>query len=248
MKETDSSEAEGSFPRQFNTTHWSVVLLAGQEQSPQSAEALEKLCRTYWPPLYSFIRRQGQSPEDAQDLTQKFFARLLDKNDFGRVDPRKGKFRTFLLTALTHFLANERDYANAAKRGGGRKLISLDETQVEQSYRAAPASELSPDKLYDQRWAMTVLELALAALEQEMGTAGKGPQFERLKRFLTEEPGEGEYASSGSGIGLSREAVAVAVHRLRHRYHELVRAEVAQTVTGPLELDEEMRHLFQALS
>jgi len=248
MKPADSFAVEGSFPRQFNTTHWSVVLLAGRNESPQSAEALEKLCRLYWGPLYSFVRCKGHSAEDAQDLTQKFFARLLEKNDFLVVDPRKGKFRTFLLTALTHFLANERDYTNAAKRGGGQKLLSLDEDYVEHSYQIEPVSDLSPDKLYDLRWATTVLEEALNALKAEMVAADKTSQFEQLKPFLTEEPDAGAYARTGERLSLSRETVAVAVHRLRRRYHELVREQVAQTVTSPLELDEEMRHLFQALN
>jgi RNA polymerase sigma-70 factor (ECF subfamily) len=248
MIDADELDAPRFSPRQFNTTHWSVVLLAGSELSPQSAEALEKLCQTYWPPLYSFIRRQGHSQEDAQDLTQKFFARILEKRDLEAVDPRKGKFRTFLLTALTHFLANERDYAKAAKRGGGKTVVSLDELRSEQAYRAEPVSELSPDKLFDRRWAMTVLDQALTALKRELEEAGKGSHFEQLKPFLTEEPAEGHYAAIGERLGASRETVAVTVHRLRRRYHELVRAEVAQTVASPRELEDELRHLFAALS
>jgi len=248
MSETAPCEGASAHPRQFNTTHWSVVLLAGRTASPQSAEALEKLCRTYWRPLYSFICRQGHSPEDAQDLTQKFFARLLEKNDLEKVDPGKGKFRTFLLTALTHFLANERDYARAAKRGGGRTVLSLEELRSEQSHPVEPASELSPDKLFDLRWSMTVLDQALAALEAEMVSGGKGAQFKQIKHFLTAEPGDGEYAAIAASLGASRETVAVAVHRLRRRYHELVRAEVAQTVSTLAELEDEMRHLFEALN
>jgi RNA polymerase sigma factor (sigma-70 family) len=233
---------------QFNTTHWSVVLMAGKNATPQSAEALEKLCRTYWHPLYLFIRRQGQGPEDAQDLTQEFFSRLLERNDFGMVDPRKGKFRTFLLTSLTHFLSNERDRAQAAKRGGGQKLISLDELKAGEFFQFEPASDLSPDKLFDQRWAMIVLEQALNRLRQETAAEGKGERFERLKPFLTEDPGEGEYAKVAEQLGMTGQAVAVGVHRLRQRYRELVRAEVANTVLGPLEIDEEMKHLLGALN
>ncbi|HVM48009.1 MAG TPA: sigma-70 family RNA polymerase sigma factor [Candidatus Acidoferrum sp.] len=247
MKAVEELEAGRFFPRQFNTTHWSVVLMAGRETSPQSAEALERLCQTYWPPLYSFIRRQGHPPQDAEDLTQKFFARLLEKQALGTVDPSKGKFRTFLLTALSHFLANERDYAQAAKRGGGKTILSLDELRPEQAYEAELAAALSPDKLFDRRWAITVLDQALAALRLEMGEAGKGSHFEQLRLFLTEEPAAGQYAEIGGRLGLSRETVAVTVHRLRRRYHELVRAEVAQTVANPLELEDELRHLFQAL-
>jgi RNA polymerase sigma factor (sigma-70 family) len=248
MRETDPADADRQFPRQFNTTHWSVVLLAGKQVSPQSAEALEKLCQTYWPPLYSFIRRQGYRPEDAQDLTQAFFTRLLERHDLDAVDPCKGKFRTFLLTSLTHFLSNERDHANAAKRGGGKAILSLDELRSEQSYQADPASDLSPDKLFDLRWAMTVLEQALTGLRREMEAAGKGGQFEQLKSFLTDEPAEGEYGTVAERLGTSRETLAVTVHRMRRRYQELVRAEVAQTVTNPLDLDAEMQHLFEALS
>ena len=233
---------------QFSTTHWSVVLLAGRDQSAQGAEALEKLCRLYWPPLYSFIRRQGHTPEDAQDLTQKFFAALLERNDFGSVDPRKGKFRTFLLSALSHFLANERDWARAAKRGGDRQIISLEALESEHRHLAEPAANVSPDKLFDLRWATTVLEKALRDLQAEMTTAGKGGQFERLKLFLTNEPAEGDYARVGEALRSTPQAVAVSVHRLRQRYRELVRAEVAQTVANPLEVDEEMRHLYQALT
>jgi RNA polymerase sigma factor (sigma-70 family) len=232
----------------FNTTHWSVVLLAGKEQTPQGEAALEHLCRTYWHPLYVFIRRQGYNPEDAQDLTQQFFARLLERNDFGEVDPHKGRFRTFLLTSLTHFLSNERDRVQAAKRGGGRKIISLDEIQAGEFYRFEPASELSPDKLFDQRWAMVVLEQALHRLREELAAGGKAAQFEELKPYLTEEPGEGEYAKVAARVGQTPQAVAVTVYRLRQRYRELVRAEVAQTVSSPLELEREMRHLLEALN
>jgi RNA polymerase sigma factor (sigma-70 family) len=234
--------------QQFQTTHWSVVVSAGKARSSQSAEALEKLCRIYWPPLYSFIRRQGHGEADAQDLTQEFFARLLARNDFETVDPRKGKFRTFLLAALTHFLANERDRAGAAKRGGGQRIISLDEMRAEQTGGWEPSSDLSPDKLFDARWAMTVLEQALARLAEEMTAGGKQGQFEQLKGFLTEEPGEGEYAAIAGGWGTTSQTVAVMVHRLRRRYQELVRTEVAHTVESPLEVEAEMRLLLEALS
>jgi RNA polymerase sigma-70 factor (ECF subfamily) len=234
--------------RQFNTTHWSVVLRAGQGLSSQGIEALENLCRTYWPPLYSFIRRQGYGPEDAQDLTQSFFTRLLERNDFRAVDPRKGKFRTFLLSSLTHFLSNERDWSRAAKRGGGRQIISLDALEPEQLFSAEPAVNLSPDKVFDLRWAMTVLEEALRTLAAEMASGGRTRQLELLRPYLTEEPLEGEYATVAGHLGMTSQAVAVSVHRLRQRYRELVRAAVAQTVASPLDLEEEMRHLYQALT
>lgn len=232
----------------FATTHWSVVLQAGETASAQGTAALEKLCRTYWYPLYAFIRRKGHAEADAQDLTQEFFARLLAGNTFQTADARKGKFRTFLLAALGHFLSNERDHAQAAKRGGGQSIISLDAITTEQLHRAETASELSPDKLFDQRWAMTLLEVAVAELEAEMAASGKGGQFAELKTFLTNEPYDGEYAIIGQRIGSPGQSIAVTVHRMRQRYRELVRAAVAHTVSSPSEVEEEMRHLFAALN
>jgi len=232
----------------FATTHWSVVLQAGMRDSSQGAAALEKLCQTYWYPLFSFIRRQGRTVEDAKDLTQQFFARLLERKDFETVDSRKGKFRTFLLAALTHFLSNERDYVQAAKRGGGRIIVSLDTIAAEQLRGLEPASNLSPDKLFDQRWAMALLEQAVTHLREEMSVDGKAGQFEQLKTFLTNEPREGEYAAVAARLGTTNHSLAVSVHRLRQRYRELVRAEVANTVSSPTEVEDEMRHLYAALS
>lgn len=232
----------------FATTHWSVVLRAGENHSPQSTAALERLCRTYWFPLFAFIRRRGHGEEDAKDLTQQFFASLLARNDFRTVNAGKGKFRTFLLASLTHFLSNERDRAHAAKRGGGQPPISFDEMTPEQWRRYEPATHLAPDQLFDQRWAMTLLHTGLMRLEAEMQSAGKGQQFQALKPFLTDEPGAGEYAAVAQRLGGTSQSVAVAVHRLRQRYRELVRAEVAQTVASPLEVEEEMRHLLAALN
>ena len=232
----------------FLTTHWSVVLTAGRESSSAGAAALEQLCRTYWFPLFAFLRRKGFGDEDAKDLTQQFFTRLLERNDFRGVEARKGKFRTFLLTSLTHFVSNERDRAQAAKRGGGKIIFSLDAIPPEQFQRVEPASDLSPDKLFDQRWAMTLLDTAVMRLQAEMTDADRAGQFELLKKFLTEEPAEGEYIELAKRLGNSSQAVAVAVHRLRQRYRQLVRAEVANTVSSPTEIEEEMRHLFAALN
>ena len=248
MSSQDFSGATAATGRRFDTTHWSVITLAGDARSPQSAAALEKLCRTYWPPLYAFIRRQGHTEEDAQDLTQEFFARLLERNEFESVDPRKGKFRTFLLAALTHFLSNQRDRDRAAKRGGGQKIISLDEIKSEQLRHLEPASDLSPDKLFDARWAMTVLEQALTELRCELSANGKSAHFDELKGFLTADPGNRDYSVAATRLGATPQSVAVTVYRLRQRYRELVRAEVAHTVCSPLEVDEEMRHLLEALS
>jgi RNA polymerase sigma-70 factor (ECF subfamily) len=225
-----------------------VVLQAGEGTSPQASAALEKLCRTYWHPLYSFIRRKGHPEADAKDLTQQFFVRLLERNDFQTMDARKGKFRAFLLASLTHFLSNARDYEQAAKRGGGQSIISLEGISPEQWRHVEPSSDLSPDKLFDQRWAMTLLAAAVARLQEEMSVAGKGAQFERLTPYLTAEPANGDYAAAAVELGWEHATVGVAVHRLRKRYRELVRAEVAETVSSPTEVEEEMRHLLEALN
>lgn len=233
---------------QFATTHWSVVLLAGQTRSPQSAAALEKLCRVYWPPIFFFARRKGWSEEDAKDLTQQFFARLLERNDFNGVDPGKGKFRTFLLAAFTHFLANEYDRLAAQKRGGGRQIVSLDEFPPDELPQLDPNGSAAPGQLFDRHWAETILQSALGALKQEMTAAGKQAQFDSLKAYLTAGAEEGGYASAAQTLGVSAASVPVFVHRLRQRYRELVREEVAQTVSSPVELEEEMRHLFEVLN
>lgn len=232
----------------FATTHWSVVLQAGDPASAQSSAALEKLCRIYWPPIYAFLRRKGHKEAEAKDLTQGFFRQLLQRGDFQRVEARKGKFRTFLLASLSHFVSNERDFAAAQKRGGGSTFLSLDEMTAEQWRRLEPASELSPDKLFDQRWAMALLESAIGRLSQELAAAGKRSQFECLKPFLTTEPGDGDYAAAAHQLGTTSQSIAVLVHRLRRRYCELVRAELANTVSSPMEVEAEMRHLLAALN
>jgi RNA polymerase sigma-70 factor (ECF subfamily) len=232
----------------FTATHWSVVLTAGQTSAPGAAEALEMLCRTYWYPLYAYVRRQGHAPHDAQDLTQEFFARLLARNYLGTVGRDKGKFRSFLLAALNHFMADERDRATAAKRGGGKVLIPLDEQEAETRYQADVASPLSPDKVFEKRWATTLLEQAFAKLRQESVAAAKGARFDRLKVFLEDGTEPGDYAAVGKELGMAANTVAAAVHRLRERYRELVRAEIANTVASPDDIKEEMRHLFAALA
>jgi RNA polymerase sigma factor (sigma-70 family) len=233
---------------QFSTTRWSVVLLAGREMSPESEAALEKLCRAYWRPVCAFARRKGWQEEDAKDLTQQFFASLLERKDFSGLDPRKGKFRTFLLSAFTHFLANEYDRATAQKRGGGRMILSLDQFLPDELGRVSPATDVPPDTLYDVRWAQTILQAALRQLKEEMSQADKQRQFDELKHFLTANAAPGEYAAVAQRLGVEASAAPVMVHRLRQRYRELVRAEVAQTVSSPLELEEEMRYLFAVLN
>lgn len=231
----------------FVTTHWSVVRSARDKNSAHWAEALERLCQTYWYPLYVYVRRSGHGPEDAQDLTQEFFARLLQKDYLHAVTQEKGRFRTFLLVALKRFLANEWDRLRAQKRGGGRPLASLDEI-AEQRYRFEPAETLTPDKIYERRWALTLLDQAFGRLQEEFGAAGKAKEFEYLKTFLTAERGEIPFSEVAARMQTSEGAARLAVHRLRKRFREALRTEIAHTVSNPEELDEELRHMFTVLS
>ena len=240
----DSQPANRSGGEHFTRTRWSLVLQAGATASPDSAEALERLCRAYWPPIYGFLRRKGQSPHDAQDIAQGFFAALLRRNDFAHADQAKGRFRTYLLGALTHFLADERDRADAKKRGGGEVPISLDETDAEGRYLAEPATEATPERAFDQRWATTLLEQSFAQLQDEFRAAGKQQVFDQLKLFLTQEAGPGGYDAVAALLRLQPGTVAVTVHRMRSRYRELLRAQVAETVADPKEVDDEFRALF----
>ena len=232
----------------FATTHWSVVLAAGETASPQAAQALEKLCRAYWYPLYAYLRRRGYGEQDAQDLTQGFFARLLERNDLEAVGRQKGKFRSFLLAALNHFLSDEWDRERAQKRGGGQTFISLDDQTAEERYRLEPADELNPEKIYERRWALTLLEQVLRQLEAEFAATGKRQLFEQLKVFLLEDKGVGSYADTAARLEMTEGALRVAVHRLRQRYGELFRDEIAHTVARPEEIEEEVRHLLSVLS
>ena len=216
--------------------------------SPQAHEALETLCRNYWYPLYAFVRRQGHSPHDAQDLTQAFFARLLEKNYLADVQREKGRFRSFLLASLKHFLANEWDRERALKRGGGRKLIALDEDSAESRYKLEPKDDLSADKIYERRWALTLLDQVLSKLRREFEIDGKLDHFEILKPYLSAGRTSVSYAQAADKLGMNEGAIKVAVHRLRKRYRELLRAEIAQTVATASEVDAEIRYLFAALS
>ena len=233
---------------QFNTTHWSVVLLAGQTQVPQAEAALETLCGTYWPPLYAYVRRAGHGPEDAQDLTQKFFARLLERKYLKLADQERGRFRSFLLKSLKHFLVNEWVRGQAQKRGGGQKVFSLDDEAAERSYQQHSATQLAPESLYDKRWAITLLERAMERLSGDYIAAGKQELFDRLKPLLLTEGSGDSYRQLGGPLRLSEGAVKVAVHRLRQRFRDAVRAEIAQTVATPAEVDEELRCLMTAMS
>ena len=243
------SQSEGDTgAREFTTTHWTVILSAGRDSSAQASDALAKLCRTYWWPLYAFVRRQGHSPHDGQDLTQAFFARLLEKDYLSAVDRSKGKFRSFLLAALEHFLANEWRNAHAQKRGGQFTFVSTDAETAEGQYLQVPAVNLSPQQLFEQQWAMTLLEQTLARLQEEFIASGKGVLFGDLKIFLTGEKRAASYAELATKLGITEAALKMAVSRMRHRYGELLRAEIANTVASPKEIDEELRALFAALS
>jgi RNA polymerase sigma-70 factor (ECF subfamily) len=231
----------------FKTTLWTVVLAAGRGDSPQSSAALAKLCAVYWHPLYSYIRRSGHRPEDAQDLTREFFARLIAKDYLEAVDREKGKFRSFLLIALKRFLANEWDRANRLKRGGGRHIVSLDETEAEARYQAGLVDNNTPEKVFDQRWASALLEQVLNCLAREMAAQGKEKLFQELKPLLSGEAGGNSYSETAFRLGMSEGTLRVNIHRLRQRYRELLRAEVAQTVDSPEAIDDEIRHLFAAV-
>jgi RNA polymerase sigma-70 factor (ECF subfamily) len=234
-------------PDVFATTHWSVVLAAGQRELPEAAAALERLCHTYWYPLYVYVRRQGNSPEDAQDLTQDFFARLLEKNYLAKADPYRGKFRTFLLGSLKNFLVNEWKRAGRLKRGGGLEFLSMDTNAAEDRYGAEAPDEFNPDAEYETRWAVALIEQVLAALRQEFHAADKGQLFEELKGFIWGDKSSASYAEIAAPLNLSEGTVKVAVHRLRQRFRELLRAEVAHTVARPEDIDEELRHLISVL-
>jgi len=231
----------------FDTTHWSVVSAAADSVSPDAAGALETLCRTYWYPLYAYIRRKGYSAADAQDMTQEFFCRLIGKHYLRSVDRSAGSFRSFLLACVNHLLANEWDKAQTLKRGGGRQLISLNSEEAESRFAQEGSVSDTPERAFDRRWALTLLDQALVRLRVEFTNAGKLQQFDLLKGFLSDLAGEGDYAAIAETLGLDANGVAVAVHRLRRRYREIVRAEIAQTVTTDAELDAEMDHLFGAL-
>jgi RNA polymerase sigma factor (sigma-70 family) len=228
----------------FVTTHWSVVLSARQKDSPHSAAALETLCRTYWYPLYAYVRRQGHSPHDAQDLTQGFFARLLQKDYLQAAAREKGKFRTFLLVALKRFLANEWDREHAQKRGGFAPVVSIDQEDAESRLAAEPAHNLQPDVLFDRQWARTLLERTMTRLRDEYAATGRARLFELLQGCLAKDESALAYAEIAARLNLTVAAVKMAVRRLRARYREILHAEIADTVASPEEIEEEIRHLF----
>jgi RNA polymerase sigma factor (sigma-70 family) len=229
----------------FETTRWSLVRKA--RQGPDRDEALGDLCRIYWPPLYSFLRRQGCRPEEAEDLTQAFFARLIEKDWLQDVEPDKGRLRSFLLVACRHFLANERDHQRALKRGGARGAVSLDLATAEERYRLEPRLEQSPEKLFDRRWALTVLQRVLGALREELPASGRDT-FDALRPFLLAGEADESYAEVAPRLGMRPGTVRVAVLRLRRRFQQRLRAEIADTVADPADVDAEIRYLIRALS
>jgi len=232
----------------FNTTHWSAVLLAGQGDSLQAASALEQLCRTYWYPLYAYARRQGHSPPDGQDLTQQFFAVFLQKNYFGLANPDRGRFRNFLLASFKHFLTNEYHRSRTTKRGGQCTFLSWDEAEAEEHYRGERRNEASPDKLYEHAWALTLLDKVMKDLQQECVRSGKTRLFQALQIFLTGEESEATYEEIGRDLHMGESAVKMAVLRLRRRYGEMLRNEIAHTVGDPTMVEDELHQLMSALS
>ena len=237
--------ATAAGPDGFRTTHWSVVLAAGQSPSPAGMQALEKLCGTYWRPLYAFVRRRGYGPEEAQDLTQGFFARLLERRDLESVRREKGRFRSYLLMALKHFLVNEWQRARAAKRGGENTFISLEALLTEERSCREPADVLTAETLFDRRWALTLLEQVLRRLGQEF--AGNQRVFECWQRMLEEKTDHQSQAEMAAELGMNENALKQAFHRLRQRYRQLLREEIANTVAAPGDIEDELRHLIAVL-
>lgn len=242
---TDDSSPRGDI---FATTHWTVVLAAGRRSDPQAQLALEELCRTYWFPLYAYVRRRGHTKEDAEDLTQAFFARFLEKNYLAKLDSERGRFRAFLLASLKHFLANEWDKSQRQKRGGGVPLLSLDWQTADTQFQVAAAHERGPEQAFDREWALALLANVVKRLQAECVAEGKSAQFAELKVFLTTGKGEVSHAAAAQKLGLEEAAVRVAVHRLRKRYRVLLRAEIAHTLADPAQVDEELRALFGAFA
>jgi len=230
----------------FRTTHWSLVLAAGEKDGEKAREALEQLCATYWYPLYAFARRQGHDAAESEELTQEFFARLLARDDLSGVSPDRGRFRSFLLASFKHLFANEYHRHRTQRRGGSTPVLSLDKEQPETRYRLEPADPVTPEKLFERRWALTVLERALGRVREEYAQSEKAEIFEELKEFLSDQKSVShEVIASRHGISVG--AVGVTIHRLRKRYAEILRDEIAQTVSTPEEIDDEVRHLIAAV-
>jgi RNA polymerase sigma-70 factor (ECF subfamily) len=232
---------------QFHTTHWSLIARAAAEPSEKAEAALADLCQAYWYPVYAFIRRRGNSAEDARDLTQEFFATLLEKGYLADADPDRGRFRTFLLTAAARFVGKQHEKAAAQKRGGGKQPLSLNFDDGETRYQREPSHDWTAERIFERRWALTLLDRTLAQLRQEHDESGKLAQFEALKVFLTGEAGAPPLRQIAENLGMTEGAVKVAVHRLRQKYREALRAEIAQTVAAHEDVDSELHALLAAL-
>ena len=241
---TDASGQQGGVA--FTTTHWSVVLDA-QGESPAAQEALEKLCRTYWRPIFAFLRRQGFRPEEAEDITQGFFAQLLERRKFSALRKEKGRLRSFLLGALKYFLADEQRRAMAIKRGKGQRLISLEELRADERIDMEPSDPMTAEMIYERRWALTVLEQVLSRLKDEYVGAGNAALFDSLKQLLPDEPGSPSQAEIATQLGMTENALRQAFYRFRQRYQSLLREEIANTVATPGDIEDELRHLIAVI-
>ena len=241
----DCEHLDTALPKatQFATTHWSVVLAAGKGDSTDAAAALDKLCRTYWYPLYAYVRRRGFSPHDGEDVIQGFFGQLLGRQAFRDKTAERGKFRSFLLASLNYYLADLYDRDHAAKRGSGQPELALDALNAEERYRFEPVDRLTPEKIFERRWALTLLGNVLSRIEEEFGRGDHAELFRQLRPFLFDKHPEGHYDSVGASLRMKPGAVRVAAHRMRQRCRELFREEVAHTVSDPAEVEEELRYL-----
>jgi RNA polymerase sigma-70 factor (ECF subfamily) len=247
---TGDSSSSSAAPEagRFATTHWSIVVSAGgRRDEPQAREALATLCQAYWYPLYAYLRRQGTPAGDAQDLVQAFFCELLEKDRLAAADQQRGRFRSFLLISLKHFQANQWRRAAAQKRGGGAAALSLDLEAGERRFALEPAHEQTAERIFQRQWAMTVLEQALGALRAEFAAAGKAELFERLKEHVGGDQNRVPYRELAAGLNMTEGALKVAVHRFRGRWREALRDQIAQTVAGPAEVEQELRELFDAV-
>ena len=233
--------------RRFETTRWSLVLAAGRDRDGRSAEALASLCEVYWYPVYALIRRQGYAADESADLTQEFFVRVLEKNYVAAADPARGRFRAFLSASARHFLANERDRARTLKRGGPQPPVSLELETAEGRYQIEPRDDLTPEKLFDRRWALVLLDRVLSRLRDEHRSSGQDELFNRLKGFLTGDNAGVKYAELAAAVGTTEGAIKVAVHRLRRRFRALLILEIRETVSDPAEVNAEIEYLLKAL-
>lgn len=232
----------------FSTTQWSIVLAAGRQGSVEAQEALAELCSVYWYPVFAFVRRRGYEISEAEDLTQGFFTRLIEKGDLGDADQSRGRFRSFLRTACRNYLLNQHDRTVAIKRGGGRRMVPIDTASAESRYQRALAHEETPERVYDRQWCLTLLDRVLDTLRAEYVAGENGELFDRLRRFLTMDADAGAHSDAARELAMTPAAVKVAVHRLRRRYRDALRRHVEATVSSPAELDDEIRYLLKIVS